>query len=404
VRTGRNYGWGCVLMSQRPQSINKEVLSQVECFFVGQLTEAPARAHLGEWIVEKDVNVKRELDELAQLERGQFYCWSPQWLRRFDKIRVLPKLTFDASRTPEVGELVAGGVPSRSSISDTELAALRAALELATLPEKSGPAGANGVRLRELEQARAAAEREAAELRREMTAQRQALNELYERLGVLRRRPATQAAVPAGLDEGPPPATVKKTRGPEPGRRTAPRLTRPEGGAGRLEAAALPAAAPVDKCQRAIMTVLIQHGRALSMKQLGMMAVYAPTSGAFKNAVSKLRKREWVEGRGDVTATARGADEFVAMFGAVQKLPRGDKLFEFWLRHRRVDKCGRAVMTALREVRGGVAVSPEGLARSTDPPYAAGSGGFKNTLSKLRTLGVIEGRGEVRLTAELRRG
>jgi hypothetical protein len=55
-----------------------------------------------------------------------------------------------------------------------------------------------------------------------------------------------------------------------------------------------------------------------------------------------------VEGRGEVHATATGTAEFVAEFGPVPKLPKGSKLFEFWLQHARVDKCGRAVMTALR--------------------------------------------------------
>lgn len=44
VRLGRNYGSGCMLLSQRPQSVNKEVLNQVECLFVGQINEAHARA------------------------------------------------------------------------------------------------------------------------------------------------------------------------------------------------------------------------------------------------------------------------------------------------------------------------------------------------------------------------
>ncbi len=52
--------------------------------------------------------------------------------------------------------------------------------------------------------------------------------------------------------------------------------------------------------------------------------------------------------------------------------------------------------------RGGGPMAIEQLARSTDPPYAASSGGFKNTLSKLRTLGLVAGRGEVQLAADLR--
>jgi DNA helicase HerA-like ATPase len=36
IRLGRNYGIGCTMISQRPQSVNKEVLNQTECLFVGR--------------------------------------------------------------------------------------------------------------------------------------------------------------------------------------------------------------------------------------------------------------------------------------------------------------------------------------------------------------------------------
>jgi hypothetical protein len=150
VRTGRNSGWGFVLMSQRPQSIHKEVLSQVECFFVGQLTEPHARNRLKEWIVEKKADVSTELDELVNLERGEFYCWSPQWLRVFKRIRVLPKRTFDASRTPELGDMLLPGAPRQSSISAAELEALRKALERAAdLPPANATKGAGALRAEE---------------------------------------------------------------------------------------------------------------------------------------------------------------------------------------------------------------------------------------------------------------
>jgi len=171
----------------------------------------------------------------------------------------------------------------------------------------------------------------------------------------------------------------------------------------RPSADALPGAASdplrsdgVDKCQRAIMTVLIQQKRPLSTKRLATMAVYAPGSGGFKNALSKLRGRGWLEGRGDVGATEKGTREF----GAVPKLPSGEALFEHWLQHRRVDKCSRAILSLLRE-RSGQALSRETLGRLTN--YAPDSGGFKNALSRLRTLGLIEGRGEITLAAELRK-
>lgn len=49
VRLGRNYGIGVTLITQRPQSVNKEVLSQVECLCVLQITGPHERKALEYW-------------------------------------------------------------------------------------------------------------------------------------------------------------------------------------------------------------------------------------------------------------------------------------------------------------------------------------------------------------------
>jgi len=127
VRLGRNYGIGSMLISQRPQSVNKEVLSQVECLFVGQINEAHARKAIRDWIAEKDAEAMSQLDALSKLERGEFFCWSPSWLQVFKKIRVLPKRTFDASRTPELGHRAAAVEPRRESLTGRARSATRGA-------------------------------------------------------------------------------------------------------------------------------------------------------------------------------------------------------------------------------------------------------------------------------------
>jgi hypothetical protein len=49
VRLGRNYGLGAMLISQRPQSISKEVLNQVEALFIGQLSGSHERKAIEAW-------------------------------------------------------------------------------------------------------------------------------------------------------------------------------------------------------------------------------------------------------------------------------------------------------------------------------------------------------------------
>lgn len=103
VRLGRNYGIGCSLITQRPQSVNKEVLSQVECLCVLQVTGPHERKALEEWV--QEVGADRTLiGELPGLAQGEGYVWSPSWLRIYERVHFSKKQTFDASATPEVGK------------------------------------------------------------------------------------------------------------------------------------------------------------------------------------------------------------------------------------------------------------------------------------------------------------
>lgn len=105
IRLGRNYGIGASLLSQRPQSVNKEVLNQTEILLAFQMTGPHERKAVAGWIQEKGFS--ENLNEiLPSLEVGQAHIWSPQWLRVSKTIHVLKKQTYDASSTPEVGQAV----------------------------------------------------------------------------------------------------------------------------------------------------------------------------------------------------------------------------------------------------------------------------------------------------------
>lgn len=102
IRLGRNYGIGASMISQRPQSVNKEVLNQTECLFALQVNGAHERKALMAWITHQGLE-KSLVDELPSLPIGTAYVWSPQWLQILKKIRIGQKKTFDASATPKVG-------------------------------------------------------------------------------------------------------------------------------------------------------------------------------------------------------------------------------------------------------------------------------------------------------------
>jgi len=102
IRLGRNYGIGVSMITQRPQSVNKEVLNQTECLFVGQVNGAQERDALKKWIVHQGMDAHL-VDQLPSLKIGTFYVWSPQWLQLLERIAILPKVTYDASATPKLG-------------------------------------------------------------------------------------------------------------------------------------------------------------------------------------------------------------------------------------------------------------------------------------------------------------
>lgn len=103
VRLGRNYGIGSCLITQRPQSVHKDVLNQVECLLVGQLNARHERKAIEEWIIHRGARIGY-VDELPSLKVGQMVIWSPQWLGILQKVVIGKKSTYDASATPVLGE------------------------------------------------------------------------------------------------------------------------------------------------------------------------------------------------------------------------------------------------------------------------------------------------------------
>ena len=101
-RLGRNYGLGISFLSQRPQSVNKEVLNQAEALFVFQTSGAHERKAIRDWVVYQGIDVDEMAAELPGLKVGTAYLWSPQWLRILKRVQIVQKQSFDASSTPTV--------------------------------------------------------------------------------------------------------------------------------------------------------------------------------------------------------------------------------------------------------------------------------------------------------------
>jgi hypothetical protein len=393
IRLGRNYGLGFIMLSQRPQSINKEILSQTEVLFAGQMVEAQGRKALDEWIVEHDMRLKDRYAEIASLGVGEFYCWSPGWLRVFEKIKCPPKWTYDASSTPKLGKDLLAAKPAMTGLTKEMLEEFRALLNP---PEEAEPESAvvayDEDALRVEQEARRAAQAQVSAMTHVTARVADQLHDLARQLeGVLDNLDSYAVeALEEPLDgqeeidfeeEEPPPSPP---RVPSKKAETKKTSQAPKDASG------------LGKCARAIMVVLIQAKGSLDKKRLARRAVYSPKTGGFNNALSELRTLHWIEGSGEIRVTAKGKQEYEAKYGRVPPLPTGRQLFDHWLSHPKMGKCDRAIMTALRQHGP---MTKDQIAKVTD--YSAGTGGFNNSLSNLRTLGIIEGKPKLALAPEL---
>jgi len=390
VRLGRNHGLGSMLVTQRPQSVSKEVLNQIECLFVGQLRGPHERKAITGWVDETgaaDGVSNAALAELPKLSPGEFFCWSPSWLRVFKRIRIAKKRTFDGSSTPVLGQR---GKPLPVKTARAELATIIDALgALGTKdePPAKRDAGADDL-LRRLV---------AAEAERDTALARVAvLENKIERALAL----AEQASALIREDKSGEPH-------PTPTRAPLPKLVAHSLATSKAanEKRRLPDEKPLrstavagelDGPMRKILTVLVVHG-LIPKRRLAYLANYAGKGGGFNNPLSRLRSGGFVEGSDLIGPTAAG----IRAIGTVERPPRhGRSLLNWWLTHPRMDGAMRKILDELAECSK--PVSPTELAELAG--YAPGTGGFNNPLGRLRTLGLVAGgRGEkLSLAPELR--
>jgi hypothetical protein len=104
-RRGRVRGFRPWLITQRPASLHKSVLSQANTLIAMQLTAPQDRDALGDWIEGQASREegKRVLAELPKLAKGEGFLWAPHE-DLLERVRFPKIATYDSSRTPEEGE------------------------------------------------------------------------------------------------------------------------------------------------------------------------------------------------------------------------------------------------------------------------------------------------------------
>lgn len=137
---------------------------------------------------------------------------------------------------------------------------------------------------------------------------------------------------------------------------------------------------PMGKCERAILSTLMQHGPC-DKRKLALLSGYS-WSGSFSNSVSALRTAAYLIGENsgvmDITDLGTSAN------WTQEPLPTGQALRDYWLN--RFGKCEKAILQALFSHPGGL--DKNELCDKAGYSY---SGSFSNSLSALRTAGVLVG-------------
>lgn len=377
IRLGRNYGIGVSMISQRPQSVNKEVLNQTECLIALQVNGKHERIALRDWITYHGAE-KSLVDELPALPIGTGYLWSPQWLGILQKIKIAPKKTFDASATPKVGtvqvrrdlkplnlddlkERMAATIEKAKADNPKELKKKIAELQRAQQTKAPDPQAIE----RAVNKAVSEAQQE---FLKTQTENERAINDLRGRLDRIAQLASLNGNAPALAEYKPIKPRVMVER-PAPVQR----VTTP--------ARSTALSSDLKTPERRILTVLAQRPDGIDdLQRLATLAGYT-VNGHFNNVLGNLRTKEYVTPARvmPIHITAEG----ITALGEFEPLPTGEELQQWWLK--RLTTPEQRILEVL------IANYPQPIELS-DLASGAGytvNGHFNNVVGGLRTKGLM---------------
>lgn len=400
VRRGRARGLGMTMITQRSAALNKNVLTQIETLFVLRTTSPQDRNAIEAWVAYQGGALDM-LKTLPTLAAGEAWVWSPSWLGIFKRVKIRRRWTFDSGATPKE----ANGKRVPITLAGIDLGAIQKEMAATIERAKADDPKALRARIAELEKQAKATKPVPATApppkRVEVTVlsakHENAINALLKGMEALG---AKQAALQASADvlARELRAALRPLAAPAPVRT----FTRPVG-----EPRPTPVARPArmippsdggtgDKLasgERKVLTVLAQYPTGRSKTQIALLTGYAHNGGGFNNYLSALRTRGLIAGTGDqLVITDAGA----AALGTWESLPTDAALREYWMQ--RIGKAERLILQALCDAYP-AALTKDALGELTG--YAPDGGGFNNAISRLRSLELVRGRGELVASEEL---
>ena len=406
---GRSRGIRLTMLTQRPQKLHKDALTTADTLIAMRVLAPQDRDAVKAWIdgCGDPAQGREVLASLANLKRGEGWVWYPEGgvLQRQQFPRIT---TFDSSATPKDGD--APVTPKGAA--EIDLAEIKAALADAAHEAEANDPKRLKARIADLER-QVKQQPTAGPSKAEFDAAYAAADrEGYERGAAAGMRAAWQMhadAVKAALativqpDFGQPApphvptVAVHAQRDVTPATRRA--LTEMASKAVHLHMPSeadrtfvtgrrVGQAADLSKAERLVLTVLAQYRQGRSRSQVAILTGYAQNGGGFNNALSSLRSKGLIAGSSELLAITGHGD---AAIGDVPPLPTGRELLTQWLGQ--LSKAEKAALAALADAYPD-ALSKDVLARRAG--YEPNGGGFNNALSRLRTLELISGRGEIR--------
>lgn len=366
VRRGRVKGFRVTLITQRPAVLHKNVLTQANTLIAMKLMAPQDRKAIEAWILGQGDTAegKKVLDTLAKLKVGEGWVWSPD-LEILERHTFGKNFTYDSSKAPDEQD---GEEPALPPAMD--LASLKEALAGAEAADSSGgedgyPRGFEEGQRSGYEKGYEVGYQKGYEIGTEESRTRltkQVQDALLGRVEVpLERDLHVTVVEPSSVE-------VRSVSG--------------QWSTGHCK---------LPKAERLILTALAQYPQGRTVRQTAILTGYSHKGGGFRNPLSRLRSGKLIAGKDTLVILPAG----LKALGAFTPLPRGKRLLEHW--YGELGKAERKILEAL------AAAYPKSLSpgqAAHQAGYDPGGGGFRNPLSRLRTLGLVEGRGELKASRE----
>jgi hypothetical protein len=399
VKLGRKHGMGLVLFTQRGAGLNKEV-SELCDMLVAFRTPGPLdQGRIEEWLQANTTREQaKEMPRLAGLATGTavFVSGHPE-LKLSGTYSVRAPKTFDSSATPKIGQRRR----EPKKLAEPDLKSLRIRMNAAIERAKAEDPKALRARIAELEK----------ELAKKVTAPK--IQEVRVEVPVrvdwkdLKRRlvgSLDNALTLFEAENAPEPKIPRRNDGPVPllnaekilktsiditpdmyaiqEAAIANRKKKPNG-----------ASETVGGGLRRMLIALAQRPQGLTNRQLGVRAGLSSRSGTFSTYLSRARTEGWINDQGEKRFIM---PDGLKVLGAFDPLPEGGDLFEYWVGQ--LPGGAKRMLQALGKVYPTV-ISNEELGNMAGISHRSGT--FSTYLSKLRTLELVEGKGELRMSEEL---